>query len=396
MSEPSPPVPFELAAPRRILFGPGTVRQAGTLAAGLGRRALVVTGGHPARAGDLCGLLRDAGVEVTVFPVSGEPTTGLIRAAAAAAKACASDLVVGFGGGSALDSAKAVAALAANGGDPLDYMEGVGRRQPLARPSLPVLAIPTTAGTGSEVTRNAVIASPEHGAKASMRSPFMIPEIALVDPGLTHGVPPEVTAATGLDALTQLIEPFTCNRPNPLVDALCRDGIARAVRSLRRAWADGGDADARSDMALASLSGGLALANAALGVVHGFAGVLGGLFPAPHGAVCAALLPHAMEANLAALRARAPGGPALERYDEIARLLTGRPDARAGDGVGWVADLVRDLGIPPLPTWGVTPAAIPGIVERAATAGGTLANAVRLTPAELSEILACALRVRAR
>lgn len=391
MSNPSPALPFELAGPRRVVFGPGTVRQVGALAAGLGRRAMVVTGGNPTRAGGLLDLLRAGGVEVAAFPVPGEPDTGLIRTAAAAAKAHGSDLIIGFGGGSALDTAKAVAALATNGGDPLDYMESFGRRQPLGRPSLPVIAIPTTAGTGSEVTRNAVIASPEHGAKASMRGVTMIPEIALVDPELTHGVPADVTAATGLDALTQLIEPFTSIRANPLVDALCRDGIPRAARSLRRAWSDGHDAAARSDMALASLLGGYALANAALGVVHGFAGVIGGMFSAPHGAVCAALLPHAMSCNLAALRARDPGGSGLARYEEVARLLTGRADARADDGTEWVGRLVADLDIPPLSAWGVTPAAVPAVVERAANAGGTLANAIRLTPEELSGLFRAAI-----
>ena len=392
MNQPSPAIPFELAGPRRVVFGPGTVRQVGALAAGLGRRALVVTGGNPSRANVLLEHLRAAGVEAKVFAVPGEPTIELIRTAAAAAEAHSSDLIIGFGGGSALDTAKAVAALVTNGGDPLDYMESFGRRQPLMRSSLPVIAIPTTAGTGSEVTRNAVIGSPEHGAKASMRSLSMIPEIALVDPDLTRGVPPDVTAATGLDALTQLIEPFTSIRANPLVDALCRDGIPRAARSLRRAWADGGDAAARSDMALASLLGGYALANAALGIVHGFAGVIGGMFPAPHGAVCAALLPHAMAFNLAALRARDPNGPGLVRYDEVARLLTGRADACADDGVGWVGALVGDLGIPALSTWGLTPAAIPGVVDRAASAGGTLANAVRLTPDEMTGLLRAACR----
>jgi alcohol dehydrogenase class IV len=274
------------------VFGPGTLRQAGELVRGWGRRALVVTGRNPARANPLLDLLQAAGIETGLFRVEGEPTTDLVRTGTAQAVEMRADLVVGFGGGSALDAAKAIAALASNGGDPLDYMEVVGRGLPLSKPSLPLLAIPTTAGTGSEATKNAVLASPEHGGvKASLRSLGMIPRIALVDPELTHGMPPEVTAATGLDALTQLIEPFTCNRPNPIVDGLCREGIARVARSLRRAWADGRDAAAREDMALASLYGGLALANAGLGAVHGFAGVAGGMFQAPHGAVCAALLP---------------------------------------------------------------------------------------------------------
>ena len=303
----------------------------------------------------------------------------------------AADLVVGFGGGSPLDAAKAIAVMVTNGGDPLDYLEVVGRGKSLTKDSLPILAIPTTAGTGTEVTRNAVLASPEHKVKASLRSPSMIPRVAIVDPELTYGVPPAVIASTGLDALTQLIEPFTCNRTNPLVDGFCRDGIARVARSLRRAWANGHDAAAREDMALASLYSGLALANAGLGVVHGFAGVVGGAFMAPHGAVCAALLPHAMAANRAALRAREPNSPVLARYDEIARLLTGRTDAVAVDGVEWVRELTAALGVPLLAAHGVARCDVPALVEKAVAASGTKTNPIQLTRDELAVLLARAL-----
>ena len=378
---------FEFSAPQRIVFGPGTLKQAGPLARGLGRRALIVTGRDPARAAPLLDMLKAHGILAVVFPVPGEPTTDEVRRGTARALETGAELVVGFGGGSPLDSAKAIAALAANGGDPLDYMEVVGRGQPLLKPSLPMLAIPTTAGTGSEVTRNAVLASPEHGVKASLRSLTMVPRIALVDPELTYDLPPAVTASTGLDALTQLIEPFTCNRANPLVDALCREGIARVARSLRRAWADGRDAAAREDMSLASLFGGFALANAGLGAVHGFSGVVGGMFTAPHGAVCAALLPHVMAMNRAALQRRQPRSSILARYDEIARLLTGDADAVAEDGVAWVRELTTALGVPPLAACGVAKSDVPVIVERAAVASGTKANPVELTRAELVEIL---------
>ena len=382
---------FEFTAPQRVIFGPGALRQVGALAAGFGRRALAVTGRDAGRADPLLAQLRGHGVEATVFPVDGEPTTVLASAGAAQAVGLEVDLVVAFGGGSPLDAAKAIAALATNGGQPLDYMEVVGRGQPLAKPSLPLIAIPTTAGTGSEATRNAVLTSPEHGVKASMRSVSMVPRVAVVDPELTWGMPPALTASTGLDALTQLIEPFTCNRTNPLVDALCRDGIARVARSLRRAWANGRDASAREDMALASLFGGFALANAGLGAVHGFSGVIGGTFRAPHGAVCAALLPHVMAVNRRALRERSPDSFLAARYDEVARLLTGDPAATAAAGVAWVAQLVRDLGVPPLAACGVKAEHVPAIVGRAAVASGTKANPVALTAAELAEILERAL-----
>lgn len=378
---------FEFTSPQRVIFGPGTLRQAGTLATALGRRALVVTGRDSSRAAALLEMLQEHGLETEVFRISGEPTTGMVRDGVQAALEFKADLVVGFGGGSPLDSAKAIAAVAANGGDPLDYMEVVGRGQPLTQPSLPLLAIPTTAGTGSEVTRNAVLASPEHGVKASLRSITMVPRVALVDPELTHDLPPAVTASTGLDALTQLIEPFTCNRTNPLVDALCREGIGRVARALRRAYANGRDAAAREDMALASLFGGFALANAGLGAVHGFSGVIGGMFRAPHGAVCAALLPHVMAVNRRALQERAPESPLAARYDEVARLVTGNPEAQASEGVAWVAKLAADLNVPPLAACGVKENDIPLIVERAAVASGTKANPIVLTTGELAEIL---------
>lgn len=382
---------FDFASPQRILFGPGLLKQAGPMARGLGNRALVVTGRDPARATPLLDLLRAGEIAARVFSVCGEPTTDVVRLGTARALEFAADLVVGFGGGSPLDAAKAIAVLATNGGDPLDYLEVVGRGKTLAKDSLPILAIPTTAGTGSEVTRNAVLASPAHKVKASLRNVTMIPRIAIVDPELTCGVPPAVTASTGLDALTQLIEPFTCNRTNPLVDGFCRDGIARVARSLRRAWANGHDASAREDMALASLYGGLSLANAGLGVVHGFAGVVGGAFSAPHGAVCAALLPYAMAVNCAALLAREPNSPILARYDEVARLLTGRSKAVAEDGVEWVRELTAALGVPSLAAHGVSRTDIPTLVEKAAMASGTKTNPIQLTRDELADLLARAL-----
>jgi len=256
---------------------------------------------------------------------------------------------------------------------------------------LPFIAVPTTAGTGSEVTRNAVLGSTEHGVKASLRSPLMLPRVALVDPELTYEMPRTITACTGLDALTQLIEPYVSSRANPLVDALCMDGIRRVGGALRRAYNDGGDRDARSDMALGSLFGGLALANAGLGVVHGFAAPLGGSWKAPHGALCAALLPHGMAANVAALRRRAPQHPVLERYVVIARLLTGRPEASAEDGIEWVRSLCAELNVPALHTWGITEADLPGVVEKAAHASSMKANPLPLTSGELLELVTSAL-----
>jgi alcohol dehydrogenase class IV len=275
----------------------------------------------------------------------------------------------------------------ANPGDPLDYLEVVGRGQPLQYPSAPFIAIPTTAGTGSEVTRNAVLASPEHRVKASLRASFMLPRLAVVDPELTLGLPRAVTASTGLDALTQLIEPYVGVRANPITDLFCVEGIRRAAGALPRVWEDGGDRPARSDMAWASLLGGLALANAGLGAVHGFAAPIGGMFPAPHGAVCATLLPHVIAVNIQALRARAPASPALGRYAEVARLLTGGSQTTAEDAVRWTEEICRKLEIPPLRAYGVTEADIPNLVEKGAQASSMKGNPVVLTPAELRRII---------
>lgn len=382
---------FEFATAARIVFGPGTLADIGPIAREFGRHALVVTGRDPQRSQRLRELLAAEKISVTAFAVTGEPTTDDVIRGTAHARATGCDCVIGFGGGSALDAAKAIAALLANGGELLDYLEVIGRAQPLARPSVPFIAIPTTSGTGSEVTRNAVLASPAHRVKVSLRSPHLLPRVALVDPELTHDLPPALTAATGLDALTQLIEPYVSPRANPMTDALAVDGITRAARSLRRAVEHGRDAAAREDMALASVLGGLALANAGLGAVHGFANPIGGMFDAPHGAICGALLPHVTAANLAALRARSPGSEALRRYDEVARILTGRASATSDEGVQWLRALVAALKIPSLATYGVTTADIPTITAGAAKASSMKANVIALSADELAAILAAAM-----
>jgi alcohol dehydrogenase class IV len=293
---------------------------------------------------------------------------------------------VAIGGGSALDGGKAIAALAPNGGDVLDYLEVVGRGRPLARPSLPFVAVPTTAGTGAEVTRNAVLGSADAGMKASLRSPLMLPRLAIVDPDLLAGAPPALLASSGLDALAQLVEPYLSARANPVTDALAREGMRFSARSLRRACLEGLDAGTREDLALASLLGGLCLANAGLGAVHGFAAAAGGMFSAPHGAVCAALLVASLEVNLRALRARAPRHEGLDRLREVAAWLTGRPDAAAEDGIAWIAGLVRDLRVPGLARWGMVAADVGPLVERAKRASSMRGNPIALGDDELAEI----------
>ncbi len=377
---------FEFATATRIIFGEGSVGTLAELVRGYGMRAMVVTGAYQERAASLVSAL-----SAQTFAVPGEPTVELVREGARLVKTAACDVVISFGGGSAIDAGKAIAAVANNGGEPLDFLEVVGKGRALEAPPLPFIAVPTTAGTGSEVTRNAVLGLEEQGVKASLRSPLMLPRVALVDPELTYGLPPAITAFTGLDALTQLIEPYISARANPLVDAICADGMGRAAGALCRAYRDGADHEARHDMALASLSGGLALANAGLGVVHGFAAPLGGGWKAPHGALCAALLPHGMAANVAALRARAPQHPALERYSTIARLLTGRKEASAEDGIDWVRALCAELNVPTLRIWGITEADLPGVVEKAAHASSMKANPIVLTSEELLAVVAAAM-----
>ena len=382
---------FEFATATRILFGAGMAARLGENAKSHGHRALVVTGANPHRAGRLLANLAANGIPTTTFAVSGEPEIATVENGTALAKSAQCDYVISLGGGSVIDAGKAIAAMMKNDGRLLDYLEIIGGGQTLKKRSAPFIAIPTTAGTGAEVTRNAVLASPEHKLKVSLRSPKMLPYVALIDPELTYDLPPALTASTGLDALTQLIEPYVCLRANPMTDAYCIDGIRRAARSLREVVFNGQNKSAREDLSLASLFGGLALANAGLGAVHGFAGPIGGMFPAPHGAVCAALLPHVMAANIKALRERSPQSSTLGRYQHIASLLTGDPQATADDGVAWVQKLVSDLPVLRLNTYGIREEHVADIVAKAANASSMKANPVVLTAAELSQTLRLAL-----
>ncbi len=382
---------FEFATATRIVFGAGTLREIAPAAREMGARALLVTWRSLERAAPRVAALKMAGVECAPFPIAGEPTVQRVREGVQFARAERCDLVISFGGGSPIDAGKAIAALLSNTGDLEDYIEVVGKGRSLTNPSLAFIAVPTPAGTGSAGPRNAVLASREHGVKASLRSPFMLARLAVVDPELTYDLPPAVTASTGLDALTQLIEPYVSSRANPMMDALCVEGMRRAARGLPRAYANGRDTEAREDMSLASLFGGLALANAGLGGVHGFAAAIGGAFDAPHGAVCAALLPHVMDANIRALRVREDASLGLGRYGDVARILAGVPAASAENGVEWIARLCRTLSVPRLGSYGIGAQDIPVIVENAARASSMKANPVALTPAELRAILLRAL-----
>ncbi len=382
---------FEFATAARIVVGQGRAAELPGILAGLGSRALVCTGANPARhAGLLAGLMLPA----AVFPVAGEPTVELARAGVAAAREHGADVVAAIGGGSVIDAGKAVAMLLGNGGDPLDYLEVVGSGRPITQPAAPCVAVPTTAGTGAEVTANAVLAVPAHQVKASLRSPLMIPRVALVDPLLTVSCPPPVTAASGLDALTQCLEPFVSVRSSPLTDGLAREGLRRAGTALRAAYADGQDVQARADMALCSLLGGMALANAKLGAVHGLAGVIGGTADVPHGIACAAVLAPVTDANVRALRSGRPAGAGqdpLGRYAEAARLLTGNPAASIEDGLAWIRETLALLNVPGLAAFGLGPQLAGDVAAKAMTSSSMQGNPVALSHAELEEILLQAL-----
>jgi alcohol dehydrogenase class IV len=388
---------FETAA--RIVFGRGRLDEIGKRIAEHGRSALIVSNADRSGEQGLMArvekLAAAESVAVETFWTHGEPDTECVDRGLEAARRIDAKVIVGIGGGSAIDAAKAMAGLMTNEGSCLDYMEVVGEGRPIRVPPLPWIAVPATAGTGAEVTRNAVIGSKEHAYKASIRSPMLLARVALVDPEIGVTVPPEVTARAGMDALTQCVESYTSNGANAMTDPLALQGVERAGRSLRRAVEHGDDLDAREDMALAALLSGITLTNAGLGAVHGLAAPLGARFPVPHGAVCAALLPRVMRANLDALRAENRSHPALRRYAEIGRRLTGRgdlsDDEAADAGAVVAADLARDLKIPGLGDLGVEEEEIDGVVGMARKASSMKFNPVELSAEILTEIIRKAL-----
>jgi len=386
---------FEFSTASRIIFGSGKLNTIGDIATEFGKNAFIISGCPKSVSDRLYSALESRGICYSTVKIEQEPTIDVIKTFIDIAKRFSPDLLIGIGGGSAIDSAKATASLISNPGEITDYLEVIGLGKPLSNPSLPLIAIPTTSGTGAEVTKNAVLASPQHNVKVSLRSPYLLPKIALVDPELTVSVPPAITAFTGLDALTQLIEPFTCIDPSPMTDVLCRDGIQRIGRSIYQAYDNGVDHNAREDISLASLFSGLALANAKLGAVHGLAGTIGGVSPAPHGAICACLLPHTMEANINALMERAPGHPALQRYDAIAKILSNKSSATVEDGVQWVRNFCNHAKIPPLSVYGLSEADFGRILETATRASSMKGNPITLSEVELRNILQKSLQLNA-
>lgn len=384
--------PFELLTAPRIVFGRGAASRLGEIASSLGGRALLVLGSASAERSGLAATLRATLPVAAEARCAGEPRLEDVERAVAAGRQGRCDVVVAVGGGAVIDCGKAAAGMLTNGGALVDYLEGVGTGRAIATPPLPFVAAPTTAGTGSEVTKNAVVTGP--GWKKSVRSPLLIPRVALVDPALTHGAPRTVTAACGMDALTQLVESYLSRGATPVTDALALEGVEAAGRSLGLVDESPDDEAARDDMALASLLGGICLANAGLGAVHGIAAPLGSLYGVAHGLACAALLPQVLRANL---EAAPPGSQAARLVTRVARLgeaLAGRPWPTEADGVAAALEslesLQRRLEIPRLSALGVARENLPALVAR--SRGSSMRwNPVDLTDEQIEAILLGAL-----
>lgn len=379
-------VNFEFAASTRIIFENGSFKKVPVLIEELGSKVFIVTGKNQKLVNQLTEWLNERNIQFEIFSIYSEPITTDIEKGTELARKTGCSVVVGIGGGSVIDSAKAIAALAPNKGELTDYLEVIGKGRKPEKAPLPFIAIPTTAGTGAEVTKNSVIKSMEHSVKVSLRSDLMYPKVALIDPELTLTMPPHLTATTGVDALTHLLETFVSIQSNPFIDMLCREGMKRISASLELAFNDGNNLEARENMAMASMLGGMALANVKLGAVHGFAGPLGGMFPIPHGAVCACLLPAVMEINIATLKDKNQQSQLL-KYNEVAQILTGYKTAVADEGVVWVKELVKKLKIPTLSDFHLSTDSFPELIEKAKNSSSMKGNPVELDNEQLQEIL---------
>lgn len=371
-----PMPPYQFAIPGQIVFGRGEARQAARLVLARGRHVVLVHGASAARAAWLRADLMGQGAEVTLIDCPAEPDLPRLEAAVARLRPLHPQVIVALGGGSAIDMGKALAALLPGSGAPLDHLEVVGQGLPLTADPLPFIAIPTTAGTGAEATRNAVISLPDHARKVSLRDPRMIPDVAIVDSTLMEGAPRAVVLAAGLDAVTQVIEPYLCTRANPLTDAICHDAIPRGLRALK-AVIEAPGPEAWDEMAHVSLCGGIALSNAGLGAVHGLAGVIGGITGAAHGAICGALLPHVLAANALAVD---PETALAARFrwvlDQVTQVYGSLPRFAA-----WA----RGHGLPPL---AVSASDRDTVADAARVASSMRANPVDLSAMTLQQIIA--------
>lgn len=377
------PAAFAFLTATEILFGRGEAAKAAARVVVFGHRVFLLHGATAARADWLVADLLRQGCVVTRFAVAQEPDVALIEAATLAANGA--EVIVALGGGAVIDAGKAVAAMVPATRRLLDHLEVVGKSLPLDQAPLPFIAIPTTAGTGAEVTRNAVIGVPKHRRKVSLRDQRMLPSLALIDPALTDHSPRALTLASGLDAITQVIEPYICTRANPLTDALCRDAIPLGLSALRRLM-DAESAEARDQMAWVSLCGGLALANAGLGVVHGLAGPLGGLVAAPHGAICGTLLPHGLAQNR-----RAVTDPTrAARIDQVILWIAQAFDVAPENALHNLADWSHGNGLLRLAEMGFTDVDAEAAAQAAVSSSSMQANPAPLTISDLRAIMAAA------
>jgi alcohol dehydrogenase class IV len=387
---------FSIARLPRIEFGCGALDKLPDIAAGYGRHLLFVTGARSfvesAAGTQLFETLRARKFSWEQVRVSGEPSPAFVDATVAALRPRQFDAVVGIGGGSALDAAKAIAGLLRPANSVMDHLEGVGPELPFRGPTTPFIAVPSTAGTGSEATKNAVLSAPG-GFKKSFRDDKLVAEWAIVDPDLLATCPPALIAADGLDAFTQLLESFVSTRANPMTDALARSGMM-AARDALPALHRQQLAAARSQMAYASLMSGICLAQAGLGAVHGLASPLGAFFPIPHGVVCGTLVASATACNIAALEARDPGNPALPKYAEVGRRFAMQKGLNGVDARRFLVETLRhweaELDVPRLSAYGIGEGDFARIV--AACRGGSMkTNPIALSDAELTHLLACRL-----
>ncbi len=374
---------FSIQTPTQILFGRGEAGKAPDMIRAFGYRVLVICGRDMRRADWLVTALAVTGAEVQTLPCPDEPTLTMLTEALHYTRGFEPQVVVGIGGGAVLDMSKALAAMIPSPTPLMDHLEVVGRGLPLSAPPLPFIALPTTAGTGAEVTKNAVIGLPDHRRKVSLRDDRMLARLAIVDPALTDHCPWHVTLASGLDAVVQVIEPYLSTRANDFTDALARPAIARGLTALHR-LSQGEDAVARDDLAWVSLCGGLALANAGLGAVHGLAGPICGMCPAPHGAVCAILLGPVLEMNRRRLD---ESSQAAKRLAEVCTLIAEALGGSADTAPQTIADWVRRAGLDGLTAQGLALGDHADVAEAALQASSMKSNPVPLTHTDLMWIL---------
>ncbi|MGR5141234.1 iron-containing alcohol dehydrogenase [Photobacterium sp. DNB23_23_1] len=376
---------FQFMTATRIIFGEGALNNSLSTLNQFGYSVLLVTGRDSVRAESLISYFKQQGMRYQQVAVHGEPLIAMVEEMAAMGRKFRPDMVLAIGGGSVLDAGKALAALIPNQGSVYDYVEVVGRNVPLQAKPIPFIAVPTTAGTGSEVSKNAVLRSAQENVKVGLRSADMLPDLAIVDPTLTYGMDPIMSGCCGMDAFTHLMESYVCGDPNPLTDMVCEEGLRRLSGAILAACEDD-DPRARSDMAFAAMLGGMALANAKLGAAHGLASSLGGRLQAPHGLITAQLAPYVMQENVLAAR-EAGRADVLNRYRQLACILTGRMNAEIIDGINWTRRTLKRLNLPSVVDYGFCNVMFDEVAEDALLSNSIKGNPLPLNKERLLSIL---------